>query len=134
MKNPMSVLACFFGCVLMILQVASVHAGKFYKWVDDNGNTHYSQNPPPAQNAQVIKTYNNKGHSKPIEKADDDKVAKADVAPLVAKKDPALCKKARDTQKTLESQPMIMQEGKIMTVEQRNEQIKAAQSIIKVHC
>ncbi|MCY4044359.1 MAG: DUF4124 domain-containing protein [Cellvibrionales bacterium] len=130
MKNPVAFLVCFFACLV----TTSSFAGKFYKWVDEKGNTHYSQNPPPAQQAKVVKTYNDKGHSQPIKKAGEEKVAKADTAMPVAKKDKALCKKARDNQKALESQPMIMQEGKIMSVDQRNEQIKAAQSIIKVHC
>jgi Domain of unknown function (DUF4124) len=39
--------------VLLLLTVASVSA-KIFKWVDENGVTHYSETPPPKQKAQEI--------------------------------------------------------------------------------
>lgn len=33
--------------ILALVCAHTVHAGKVYKWVDENGNTQYSQTPPP---------------------------------------------------------------------------------------
>ena len=41
-----------------ILCVAPLHnaAATAYKWVDESGETHYSQSPPTATKAQIIET------------------------------------------------------------------------------
>lgn len=48
---------CFsfiFASLLLAVGTSSVLAG-MYKWVDEQGVTHYSQNPPPGGKAQAIK-------------------------------------------------------------------------------
>lgn len=46
------------GLGVLLLCVAPVHAAdKYYKWVDAQGTTHYTQTPPPASKARkVLKT------------------------------------------------------------------------------
>lgn len=39
-------------CLVLITSSASIYAAKFYKWVDENGNTHYSDK-APAQDTEV---------------------------------------------------------------------------------
>lgn len=44
------------GCLLFALLIfSSVIQAKMYKWVDDDGQTHYSQHAPIGQQADVIK-------------------------------------------------------------------------------
>lgn len=45
---------CFF---LAILSGTGVFAQDIYKWVDNNGVTHYSQTPPTTKKATILKTY-----------------------------------------------------------------------------
>lgn len=40
--------------VALVLCVAPAHATRTYKWVDEDGVTHYSQYPPPEGEAQII--------------------------------------------------------------------------------
>ena len=46
------------GLGVLLLCAAPVHAAdKYYKWVDAQGTTHYTQTPPPASKARkVLKT------------------------------------------------------------------------------
>lgn len=44
----------FIPGLLALLLVAPAHAARTYKWVDEDGVTHYTQYPPPDQEAQVI--------------------------------------------------------------------------------
>ncbi|MDX1610232.1 MAG: DUF4124 domain-containing protein [Halofilum sp. (in: g-proteobacteria)] len=40
--------------VALALCAAPVHATRTYKWVDEDGVTHYTQHPPPQGEAQII--------------------------------------------------------------------------------
>ncbi|MGB3623938.1 DUF4124 domain-containing protein [Ketobacter sp. MCCC 1A13808] len=41
--------------ILATMMLASpLHAAKFFKWVDDQGVTHYGENPPDTETAQTI--------------------------------------------------------------------------------
>jgi len=40
-------------CLPLLLSPAA-HAGKFYKWVDDNGVTHYGEMPPNTETASIV--------------------------------------------------------------------------------
>ncbi len=40
---------------LLILISSSAHAGSIQKWVDDEGNTHYGDVPPPSVHTQEIR-------------------------------------------------------------------------------
>jgi glutaredoxin len=39
--------SCFISAIGLILLTASVSAAELYKWVDNKGNTHYTDSPPP---------------------------------------------------------------------------------------
>lgn len=51
----MTKFSLLFGSALLILASAS-SAAKFYKWVDDNGVTHYGANPPQGVVAKEVNT------------------------------------------------------------------------------
>lgn len=40
--------SCIISAIGLILLTASVSAAELYKWVDDKGNTHYTDSPPPS--------------------------------------------------------------------------------------
>ncbi len=47
--------------ILMLLLVGSGHAGKLYKWVDENGKVHYSDKVPPEHNKYAREEMNDQG-------------------------------------------------------------------------
>ncbi|MGD8478050.1 MAG: DUF4124 domain-containing protein [Burkholderiales bacterium] len=57
------------GILLLASSVAN-SAGEMYRWVDENGQVHYSDQPPPA-NARSIKSLNSEGINPPPS-ADDE--------------------------------------------------------------
>lgn len=43
---------------LLLLSNANIYAKEFYKWVDANGSTHYTDTPPPKSTKQTkVNTY-----------------------------------------------------------------------------
>ncbi len=130
-----------FSISFFVLSIALsgmfVNAGKFYKWVDEQGNTHYAQNRPAEAAVSVVRTYN----AQPIKvetSPEQLKKQQALIAPTTKteaiKKDKALCQQAKSNIKVLMSRPMIMQEGKLMTIEEKNKQVKSARDIVTIHC
>ena len=60
----------FFPFALVLFCITSVcHAGKIYKWVDENGVTQYGTQPPPKQNANEFKTRPGSNSSRTISTA-----------------------------------------------------------------
>ena len=51
----MTKFSLFLGCALLALSSLSP-AAKFYKWVDDNGVTHYDAQPPQGGNVTEVNT------------------------------------------------------------------------------
>lgn len=50
-KRPLLTLSAL--CFVLLVSPAT-QAGKFYKWVDDSGVTHYGENPPDTETASVV--------------------------------------------------------------------------------
>ena len=40
--------------LIAVLIPASLHAGEIYRWTDESGNTHYSENPPQGVDAEPM--------------------------------------------------------------------------------
>ena len=83
-KKPLLLLSAL--CLTLLLSPAS-HAGKFYKWVDSQGVTHYGENPPDTETAAVVnvKTGASSDQNEAIEKLEEKRkaseTAKQDTAP-----------------------------------------------------
>ncbi len=89
--------------------VSAAGAQKMYRWVDENGTTHYSKTPPPASvdSAEKIKVRPSRPASAPEtsesnsaaepEKEQDKQVAQANNRPRKARAHPDDCKQARDS-------------------------------------
>lgn len=119
-------------------------AGEFYKWTDEKGTVHYSQRAPENTTTptETVRTYNTgntgvqttmSGNAPDADKDLKDKEEKA-AEPQLAQKDPALCERATKDSQTLRSRPLVRQNGKMLTMDEKNEQIKQLQDVINVHC
>lgn len=119
---------------------APLQAGDFYKWTDEKGTVHYSQRAPENEKTETVHTYNtsNSGAqttlSGTVPGASGTKKEEETAAPELAKKDPALCERAKKDSETLRTRPLIRQNGKVLTMDEKNEQIKQLQDVINVHC
>ena len=125
-----------------------------YKWVDDEGNVHYSQNPPMDRDVETIKAPKTPGASTsegatgaestpgsqqqegtpPGESAP----AQKQTAQMDPKAMQAACEKARSRLQTLTTHPRIrLQEGdsyRIIGEEERQAMIQEANDQISEYC
>lgn len=127
-----------------LLLSSPLSAGEFYKWTDEKGTVHYSEREPENTNtsSETIHTYNSTSTgsrssstgtatgSKGGEKQETEKKPEL----KLAKKDKDLCERAKKDSETLRSRPLIRQNGKVLTMDEKNEQIKKLQDVINVHC
>lgn len=124
----------------------TANAGQFYKWVDENGVTHYSERPPHKKEAESIKTRAQTDTQKQTQQAAEQS-AKAEAAAEKEKpkqeesksepelkKDPSLCKKAQKELDVLKRTPIVRRNGKVMSIDEKNEAIGNMRDIIKVNC
>lgn len=120
-------------------------AGQIYKWVDDQGVTHFSAQPPQgAEAATVIKTTPSAGKpaapsSSPVigdQEAIDQEVKRQVADQEVQLK--AFCEQARTNLAQLRNNPRVREdvdgEMRRLTEEQRKERITEAQSQIDENC
>lgn len=134
-----------FSLIIALMFNANASATEVYKWVDERGVVHYAERAPKDKNknVQVIttKTRPSRAYAVP-ESGDAEKAKETDTpapaakpaAPKVAKKDPATCKKAQADLRLLTSKPIVRQNGKVMTIEDKNKAIQNINEIISVHC
>ena len=129
-----------FAAILILTANTTVFAEEIevFKWTDEKGVVHYSQRQPEGIDSQIItaktssvetsrastNTSNPKGESIPG----------AESAPEVVKKDPGICKQAKENLQTLKTIAVVRQKGKVMTVAEKNAEIQSLNEIIKVHC
>lgn len=126
-------------------------ADSVYKWVDEDGNIHYSQKPPEGKDSEVINTRkprsfgygqhddsNNAQTSQAdqaTEQADDQtKEQPAQKPEETFKKDPELCKKAKEYKAVLLRNPIVRKNNKALTLDEKNEEMRKANEIIQMHC
>ena len=93
-KKPLLLLSAL--CLTLLLSPAS-HAGKFYKWVDSQGVTHYGENPPDTETAAVVnvKTGASSDQEQAIEKLEEKRKA-AEAAGQAPKEEAELDQKNRE--------------------------------------
>lgn len=139
-------------CIATLLAAspALLAAGQqgYYKWRDDAGNEHFTQQPPPGRKSEFIAT--STGRSIPVEAGEtvESSAAKPAAAPAknkaagpiqgVPDKDPAKCKEAQDAQAVLNSHARIREkvgdEYRYLTPEEVGDQKKVAQESVDVYC
>ncbi|MCB1583841.1 MAG: DUF4124 domain-containing protein [Marinicella sp.] len=141
----------YFAILLMFLGVAvSIHAEKIYKWVDENGQIHYSSQKPPGQETETVKVSKGpkvtQNSSEKEDKETDAKAAGDDAAikAQMAKTDAAnmkrLCEQAKKNIAALNTTVRVTKvdektgETVRMTDDQRLEAMKNAQQGVKEYC
>ncbi len=146
----------------MILMVASLlissqlHADKIYKWVDENGQIHYSSQKPRGQQVETVKVQkgpkvsevvaetsdSDEENDDPVNSSDSeaDAAAKAQLAKADAVNMRKMCEQARKNIAALNATVRVVQidektgETIRMTDNQRLEAMKTAQQGVREFC
>ncbi|WP_461482356.1 DUF4124 domain-containing protein [Porticoccus sp.] len=144
-----------FGALLAMALCLPLHAGKIYKWQDEQGSWHYSEKPPLEEQVEVIKI---KGKS--AESAEPDSPAEEDALPSTTAeekpKEPLKksaevlavektrkaedCQRARTNLDSLTHRTRILYddeekgEQRYLTEEERQEWLKKSQGQVKEFC
>lgn len=133
----------FAGCVLLATQAI---AAPIYKWVDENGQTHFSQQPPNQGASEKVQTRAssvvsneaehaaNAAQQEATEQIQDIQNTAEKVADNAIKKDAELCQKAQNNKNTIISRPIIRKEGKLLSIEERNKELQYLEEVISIHC
>ncbi len=134
------IVACLAGLSL------AASAGTYYRWVDDEGITHYTAAPPQGIESEKVTSYNHSS-STPAPKAKPsegtDAVAKespeSQPAPPPSLKDPERCSRAKQRVKTLQSNNRIRMrsddgEYRFLSQEEIQEELAKSQQAIEQSC
>lgn len=139
-------LVLFMVSAVLTAQSDSAYADtELYRWTDSNGRLVHSDRPPPAgveyetMNVRVGKT-----ETRPKTSVSNQAPAGSSVTPdreelEVIKKNPQICKNARNNVEVLRSAARIRLKSddggyKFLSDEQKAEQIRKAEDLISVHC
>ena len=134
---------------LMLTALPFHVSAKVYQWVDENGKTVYSQNPPPSGNAREIKTPttaptqsgsaqrkldNLRQRAKDLQ--EDRQLAKEKKAQQKEEqtRNKKNCQIARDKHSKLQGLGRRLYNGKRLTEEERQRLMQEAQEKIKEYC
>lgn len=133
--------------LLMTLGSADLLAGKsgYYRWVDDEGETHFTQKPPQGKPSVFIETVSGRqGKAPSTESAQSGSSNRAAPEPgkmeVLPPKNPELCTRAKGNMESLSiSGARIKATGKdgearYLTPEEIEVQKQRAKDVIDIHC
>ncbi|WP_395374291.1 DUF4124 domain-containing protein [Marinicella sp. W31] len=136
--------------VLLFLCAMPLAAQKIYKWVDENGQVHYSSQKPPGQDAEKlnIKAHDpeppapaeEEGAEAPAEEEEADDATKAELAKLDKANLQRSCQQARSNLASLQNSYRVAQvdpktgETVRLSDSQRASALKRARDNIKEFC
>ena len=139
-----------FSFVLFLFLIPGVSAGAIYKWVDENGKTHYGSERPKTSQAKKlnIKTKEPVTHRKTKDekkdgKKEDDKnkaIPTALEEPKMSTKEKfRLCNQAKTDMQRIEARGRIRQKDKdgnvrYLSPKERGDRIRAAKKDVKDFC
>lgn len=131
-----------FFALLLSMQVS--HAEQFYKWTDDKGVVHYSQQPPQGKTSKAVKTHSSKGSSQASDSSNDadstenregKSQEQTQTAPIEKiKKDPELCEQAKKDAQMLRQKPIVRRNNKVMTLDEKNQALENLSEVVKLNC
>ena len=145
-------LPLLFTCLVLILGAGSSLANDVYKWVDKDGNIHFSQRPPEGIDSEHINAekqrsfgYGNdqqdsnnaaepQDQEEAAEQAPADEEQAAQAQEETFQKDPEMCKKAREYKGVLMRNPIVRKDNKALTIEEKNEEMRKVNEVISIHC
>ncbi|AKH68987.1 protein of unknown function (DUF4124) [Spongiibacter sp. IMCC21906] len=127
---------------------ATAHAGKqgYYRWQDEGGEVHFSQQPPHGQRYEFISTGSNtpytapefanqqNGNSSPTDS--DKQPEKMEILPP---KDPAICQKAKRNLQSMQANARIRvtnADGSSQLLSPKDIEVQRARAkeAVKIHC
>jgi thiol:disulfide interchange protein len=134
--------------------LAPVQAGAIYKWVDQEGITHYDEQPPVNVKYTTVKTYGShpSGAKAATEQAETQRENQSEagkkgvdyehnkkISEENAKVAAENCKNAQDNLKTMEENARVRildekGEYRYLTEEEKQSQMKQAQDVIEKNC
>lgn len=138
----MKFLYCFVILTMLAFSGAGYAAEKIYRWVDDEGVTHFTAHPPKNRESEVVRVQT--GRSDPVkneEKASEEQPAKADQSEAAiqqSRDDAYRCSVAQENLKVLQTSARVqVQEGdeiRYLNEEEQRERAEQAQQIIAESC
>ncbi|MBU2885198.1 DUF4124 domain-containing protein [Gilvimarinus agarilyticus] len=133
------------ACTLLILGANTTHAADtFYKWVDEDGTTHYGTRPP--NNSQSTAITPKTGHSEPVnyqhsspENSTNSGTPESASAEAESKKDPERCAKARKNAEILSRGGRVRESTedgsfRFLGEDEKKTRLEAAQKAINEAC
>lgn len=119
----------------------------YYRWKDDAGNEHFTQQPPPGRKSEFVAVSTGKSTQVDAGETADSSTAKSQpkdnnkpIGPMqaVPDKDPEKCNQAQTTAAALNSHARIREkvgdDYRYLTPEEITEQKKLAQDSVDVYC
>ena len=154
------VLKTIFACkklklsFILLFLIPSISVGAIYKWVDEDGKTHYGSKRPESSQAEKLKIKvtepvisaktkeDEKGHKNDGAKEDDKNkpIAKEPEAPKISAKEKfRLCNQAKTDMQRIEARGRIRQKdaegnSRYLTPQERGRLIQNAKKDIKEYC
>ncbi|MDX1695740.1 MAG: DUF4124 domain-containing protein [Ketobacteraceae bacterium] len=146
-----------FKWLLMLslcLGTGSALAAKYYKWVDEDGVTHYSAQPPAAGKGEVIKVQSGASSDKDAamkrleerrtkleqnNRSEDEKAAQAEAERLNREANQKQCEQYQKNLTIMTQNPRVKLigadgEARMLPEEERQERMKKAREFIKENC
>lgn len=138
----MKYLYCFVILTMLTFSGAGHAAEKIYRWVDDEGVTHFTAHPPKNRDSDLVRVQT--GRSDPVkneEAAAEDQSANADqsgAATQQSRNDAYRCSVAQENLKVLETSArvQVQEDGEIryLDEEEQRERAEQARQIIAESC
>ncbi len=138
MKN----LYCFLMLTMLTCSGVAYSAEKIYRWVDDEGVTHFTAHPPKNRESDLVRVQT--GHSDPVKTsttASEDQPANADQAgPATqqSRRNDTRCSSARENLKILQTSARVQvqenDELRYLNEEEQRERAEKARQIIAESC
>lgn len=146
MKNSALTMLLCAGLLVCSLDANADKTG-YYRWADDEGKQHFTQQPPKGRKYDFVETRSGATiHSDgtDLTSANEPENNGSDAAPekmeILPPKDPALCKKAKGNMQSLKANGARIRitnadgSTRMLNTEEIKQQENRAQQVIKLHC
>ncbi|MBB5188014.1 hypothetical protein HNQ57_002293 [Zhongshania antarctica] len=146
MNKTLLIASLFSTLVVMSLNSYADKSG-YYRWSDDEGKVHFTQQPPNGRASVFIKTSSGRSldsdvsaSESSVDVAGNDDEAIPEKMEVLPAKNPELCTKAKTNMQSLAANGARIRisnadgSSRFLNSEEINEQKNRAQEVIKIHC
>lgn len=146
MNKTLLIASLFSTLVVMSLNSYADKSG-YYRWSDDEGKIHFTQQPPNGRTSVFIKTSSGRSLDSDVSASESsvDVAGNGDEAipekmEVLPAKNPELCTKAKTNMQSLAANGARIRisnadgSSRFLNSEEINEQKNRAQEVIKIHC